>query len=143
MDQYPPRGMDVVLPDQPMPVNTRAEVIVGRDGAGNARILLLNPDGSIATATAQPTSSTVIKVTRTSSSTTLLASNPNRKGGSIYNDCDGVLLVKWGAGAALDDFSFAMPPRGYYEIPFPTNSEQITGIWLSDGSGFARVTESV
>lgn len=124
----------------PPPLGTRAYLVAGIDGAGNVQTITFNPDGSVTVTVVAPTTPVVTAVPQTIVSGALLAANPNRKQASIYNE-QGVLYVKLGAGAALNDYSFAMGPGHLYELNFPVYVGQITGVWSSTGSGFARVTE--
>ena len=124
----------------PPPPGTRAYLVAGVDGSGNVQTLTFNPDGSVTVEVPSPTTPTVTPVARTNVSTTLLAANPNRKQASIYNE-QGILLVKIGAGAALNDYSFAVGPGHLYELNFPVYVGQISGIWTTAGSGNARITE--
>lgn len=97
--------------------------------------------GTVTTATARPASSTVTSVNDTASSTTLLASNANRLGATIYNDSTVDLYLKLGATASLTSFTVKMAADGYYEVPFGFTGE-ISGIWSSDtGGGVARISE--
>lgn len=75
---------------------------------------------------------------------TLIASNANRLGATIYNDSASILYLKLGATASLTDFTVVLQALtssvgGYYEVPFGFTGI-ITGIW-SSASGNARVGE--
>lgn len=72
---------------------------------------------------------------------TLLASNTDRKGFSIHNDSTAILYVKLGSGASTSSFSFRITPQGYYESGVLAYRGLISGIWASDASGAARITE--
>lgn len=82
---------------------------------------------------------TLSNVSGTASSTTLLASNSARKGGSVYNDSTAILYVKTGVTASNTSFTVKMQPDDYWEIPFGYTG-RIDGIWAS-ATGAARVTE--
>lgn len=73
-------------------------------------------------------------------SATLLAANAARKGAIIYNDSTVYLYIKFGATASLTSFTHKMAPDSMYELPFGYTGK-IDGIWASDASGAARVTE--
>lgn len=79
-------------------------------------------------------------VNDTASSTTLLASNANRIGASIYNDSTVILYLKLGATASTTSFTTKLRPEDYYEVPFGYTGI-IDGIWASDASGAARIVE--
>ena len=72
---------------------------------------------------------------------TLLADNPDRRGFSIFNDSTAILYVKLGSGASASSFSFRIVPQGYYESSGLCYTGVITGIWASDASGAARISE--
>jgi hypothetical protein len=74
-------------------------------------------------------------------STLLLASNSERRGAAIWNDSTAVLYVLLGSDTASATVASAkIAADGYYETP-PTYTGAITGIWASDASGAARITE--
>lgn len=83
--------------------------------------------------------SNITSVTSSASNVTLLASNPNRKGASIFNDSSQVLYVKFGTTASSTSFTVRLTNNDYYEIPFGYVG-QVDGIWAS-ANGAARVTE--
>lgn len=71
----------------------------------------------------------------------LLAANAARRGGTIFNDSTSPMIIKWGAGVTLNDWSVAMAPSGYIEIPFGYTG-QIEGMWqAATATGEAKVTE--
>ncbi len=70
---------------------------------------------------------------------TLLAANANRLGASIYNDSNGRVRVKMGAGASLTSFTKRLSPHEFFPVPFAYTGI-ITGIW-EQVPGFARVVE--
>jgi hypothetical protein len=73
-------------------------------------------------------------------STTILASNANRLGMSIYNDSAAILyLDTTGGTASATSYTAQVAPGGYYEMPFHYTG-LVTGIWAS-ATGTARVVE--
>lgn len=88
-------------------------------------------------------SATLANVNDTASSTTLLASNAARRGATIFNDSTVSLYVKFGATASTTSFTVLMAAQAYYELPATPSvyTGVIDGIWASDASGAARVTE--
>jgi hypothetical protein len=89
---------------------------------------------------AAPTA-TLTNVNDTASSTTLLSLNLARRGAYIFNDSTVALYVKLGTTASLTDFTVKVNGGAYYELPFPVYTGRIDGIWASDASGAARMTE--
>ena len=83
---------------------------------------------------------TLSNVNDTATSTTLLSSNTSRKGATIHNDSTAVLYVKFGTTASATSFTVKMAADAYYEVPFGYTG-RIDGIWASDASGAARITE--
>lgn len=83
----------------------------------------------------------VTQVADSDSVQTLLAANTDRTGYSIYNDSTAILYIKHGTGATTGDFTYRLVPNGYYESGQLRYRGIITGIWASDQSGQAQVTE--
>jgi hypothetical protein len=82
-------------------------------------------------------------VANSTSSVSLLASNANRLGATIFNDdtasTGATLKVKLGATASSTSFTVEIAPRGYYEVPYGYTGA-IDGI-ASAATGNARITE--
>lgn len=85
-----------------------------------------------------PTSLTT-SVGSSATTVTLLASNSDRVGATIYNDSTVALYVKLGAAASTTSFTIKMAADGYYEVPFGYTGV-IDGIWVS-ATGNARIVE--
>lgn len=83
-------------------------------------------------------------VADSASSVTILASNANRLGATVYNDSSATLFLLLGSTvASATNYTCKVVANGYYEVPFGYTG-QLTGIWASDpGDGAARVTELV
>ena len=80
-------------------------------------------------------------VNDTNADTTILAANANRRGATIWNDSTAILYLLLASGtASATNASLSIPAGGYYEVPFGYTGI-IKGIWASDASGAARVTE--
>lgn len=105
------------------------------DGGGSVTV-----DGTVTANPTRPATATLSNVNDTNVSTTLLAANANRLGATIHNDSTAVLYVKFGATASTTSFTVKMVADAYYEVPF-WYTGRIDGIWASDASGAARVTE--
>jgi galactitol-specific phosphotransferase system IIB component len=84
-------------------------------------------------------------VTASTTVGTLLASNANRIGATIFNDSTSKLYLALHSGAAITATAPAaahtiqIPAGGYYEVPFGYTGI-ITGLWAA-ANGAARVTE--
>lgn len=78
-------------------------------------------------------------VASSNTNVTLLASNVDRKGATIFNDSTQILYLKLGATASTSSYTTQMATNSYYEIPFGYVGI-IDGIWAS-ANGNARITE--
>lgn len=88
----------------------------------------------------------VTSVADTNASTALLAANENRKGASIYNDSTVTLYVLLSDGtASSSNYSVKLIADDFYELPVMQDGNvykgRIAGIWASDASGAAKITE--
>jgi hypothetical protein len=92
---------------------------------------------------APPSTGTGTSVANATSNTVLLALNANREGATVFNDdtatTGAVLKVALGFTASATAFTYAIPPQGYYEVPYGYTGA-INGI-ASTATGSARVTE--
>jgi hypothetical protein len=111
---------------------------VQASGAYNAPVYVATT-GTIGVKQLQSSSPTVTTVAGNASNVTLLASNANRLGATIFNDSVASLYVKFGATASVTSFTIRMSSGSYYELPF-NYTGQIDGIW-SAATGSARITE--
>lgn len=110
--------------------------------AGSVPVVIASDQSTInvkSTAAAVPTS-TRSDVSRSNASQSLLASNASRKGATIFNDAAANLFVKFGTTASSSDFTIRLQSNDYYEVPF-NYTGAIDGIWASNGTGAARITE--
>lgn len=82
------------------------------------------------------TASTVNSAT---TNTSLLASNANRKGATIWNNSTATLNLELGATASTNDYTAQLAPGGYYEVPYGYTGA-ISGVW-SAANGNALVRE--
>jgi len=57
-------------------------------------------------------------VSVTSSNTSVLASNANRLGATMYNEGSATCYLKLGATASTTSYSVQIASGGYYEVPF-------------------------
>lgn len=118
----------------------------GVTGTGSLRVTLASDTTSNSNAfnVKETTSATGTNTNVASSATsvTILASNANRLGATVFNDSTQVLYLNVGSTAAsTTNYTVQMPSNAYYEIP-PAHiyTGAITGIWAS-ANGNARVTE--
>lgn len=98
--------------------------------------------GTTTTKELRATTGTNTSVSDTATSATILASNANRLGATVYNDSSATLYLLLGSTAAsATNYTCRVASMGYYEVPFGYTG-QLTGIWATDpGDGAARVTE--
>lgn len=122
----------MAAPNTPVPiaVDSLGRLITGGGGS------VAPPTGDNAVNTA-----TVSSVNSAASSTTILASNTARYGGSVTNtDANALYLLLGGGTASATNYSVKLFTDDYFEIPYGFTGA-ITGIWAADGSGVALVTE--
>lgn len=82
--------------------------------------------------------SAVTSVNDTASSTILLAANALRKEAIISNDSPSTLYVKEGTTASATDYTVKL---GTDDVFVTQYTGRIDGIWSSDSTGAARITE--
>lgn len=84
---------------------------------------------------------TVTSVNSAATSTTIIAANRLRAGVTVANtDASTLYLLVGGGTASATNYSVPIASGGYWEAPYGFTGA-ITGIWASDGSGAALVTE--
>lgn len=134
-------NVDVVtLPALPAGTNNIGDVDVLTLPAITGTVTANAGTGTFATKETRAATSAVTSVNDTASSTTLLASNANRLGFSVYNDSTVTLYLKYGATASLTSFTVPILAAGYFEDPWRYTGV-VDAIWASDASGAARITE--
>lgn len=100
----------------------------------------VTPSSNVTTQDYPATTGAQTSVAANSSATTILASNANRLGASVYNDSSQILYLLASAGTpSTTSYTVAMAANSYYETPFHYTGA-ITGVWASS-SGSARVTQ--
>ncbi|MBC1218488.1 hypothetical protein GNF10_17345 [Nostoc sp. UCD121] len=99
---------------------------------------LFNPAAVTVSASTSGTS-TPTTVASSASSVTILASNSNRKGATIWNDSTANLFIEFAATATTSAFTAKLSSDGYFEVPF-NYTGVISGIW-SAANGNALVRE--
>lgn len=85
--------------------------------------------------------SSVTSVTSAAVSTSILASNANRRMAIMVNDTDKNVYIKLGATASTTSFSYKLTPGQTLELPMPVYTGAIDAIWDSSPTGSMRVTE--
>lgn len=94
-----------------------------------------------------PVKTVVNAVSDTASDVLILAANGARQGASITNDSAAILYLLLGTGTASStNFTVELYAGDYYELPLNRHgcyTGEIRGIWDSDSTGSARVTEFV
>ena len=108
-------------------------------GSGNFKAALVEATATLTTKETRSATPAQSSVAGSATNVTLLASNANRLGATIYNDSTAVLYLKLGATASTTSFTQKMQPDGYYEVPFGYTGI-IDGLWAS-ATGNARITE--
>lgn len=113
---------------------------------GNALTVNIVPGGmpfepSVAAIAPPPATSALTSVAGAITSTTLLAANAARKQGIFFNDSTANLYLGLTASAvSTTSFTVKIPAAGYFELPWPVWTGQVTGIWDA-AAGNVRVTE--
>jgi hypothetical protein len=108
----------------------------GTNNIGDVDVLTL-PDVAIK----NYSTSAVTSVVSVATSTSILASNVNRRMAIMVNDTDRNTYVKLGATASTTSFSYKLSPGQILELPIPIYTGAIDAIWDSSPTGSMRVTE--
>lgn len=108
----------------------------GTNNIGDVDVLTL-PSVTLSTYS----TSAVTSVTAAAVSTSILASNANRRMAILVNDSDKVAYVKLGATASTASFSYRVAPLQTLELPVPVYTGAIDAIWDTGPTGAMRVTE--
>ena len=148
--------VDVASLDQYTPVSGRLPVdgsgvtqpisgtVTIQDGGNTITVdgtVTATPTGTYTTKEVRAATSAVTTVGDSATSVTLLASNDNRLGASVFNDSTGSLLyLKLGATASASSYTVRMTYFSHYEVP-DGYTGVIDGIWDADAGGSARITE--
>lgn len=125
----------------------------GQQGSSNSAPVVLSSDyvlpvvlaSSVTSITVTPQKSGTTATTATAISTTaftVIASNANRLGGSVFNDSiSSTIYLAMGSSVTVSTqaFTLQVPVNAYFEIPY-NYTGGLTGI-STLSSGFARATE--
>ena len=117
-------------------VTISAALPAGTNNIGDVDVLTL-PDVAIKTYS----SSAITSVVSAAVSTSILASNANRRMAIMVNDTDKNAYVKLGATASTTSFSYKLTPGQTLELPVPVYTGAIDAIWDTSPTGSMRVTE--
>ena len=100
------------------------------------------PTGTFTVAsTASSSSTTLTQVTvSNATTTTLLATNANRKMAIFYNGGANNVYIKFGVTASTTSYTFILSPNNYYEMVIPQYTGQIDAI-AATSSTVINVTE--
>lgn len=113
------------------------------DTAGLAWVKQTGTAGGVETvAPVKSTTGATTSVAGNAGNVTLLASNANRLGATVFNDQavgGPILYLKLGATASTSSYTVQLTANSYYEVP-GNYSGIIDGIWAS-AAGNARITE--
>lgn len=97
--------------------------------------------GSLKVAGEAPASSSLTNVSAATSSTTLLSANAARKQAMVMNDSTANLYLGLTSSAvSVTSYTVKVAAGGFYEVPWPVWTGQVTGIWDA-AAGTARITE--
>ena len=117
-------------------VTISAALPAGTNNIGDVDVLTL-PDVAIK----NYSTSAVTSVVSAAVSTSILASNANRRMAIMVNDTDRNTYVKLGATASTTSFSYKLSPGQILELPIPIYTGAIDAIWDATPTGSMRVTE--
>lgn len=84
---------------------------------------------------------TLTNVSDSNLNQTLLEANPDRRGVILHNNSTEILYLKYGDTASSTSYTYKINPNAHWEMPFPIYTGRIDGIWASNGTGAARITE--
>ncbi len=86
-------------------------------------------------------SATITPVASSATNVPLLAANAARNSAKVVNTDANALLLKYGAAASSNSFTYRIPAGGTWEMP-DRYTGQIDGIWEAAGTGKAMITET-
>lgn len=121
--------------------NTGAVTISSALPAGTNNIGDVDVASLPAVVDATYSSSSVTSVSAAATSTSILATNANRRMAIMVNDADKNVYVKLGTTASTSSFSYKLTPGQTLELPTPVYTGAIDAIWDSSPTGSMRITE--
>ncbi len=114
--------------------------VVTADATNGIDVDVTRVSGTVAVSPAGNATATLANVTAATSSTTLFASNANRKGAILHNDSTSILYLKYGTAASTTSYTYKIVADATWEMPSFIYTGAITGIWVA-ANGAARTTE--
>lgn len=120
----------------------RVKIVHGENGVNDGDVSLSNP---LPIKKSAPASSSISHVAvSTASDVIILASNTNRKGAIIENNSTGILYLLLGTGiTSSSNRSLAIAASDTFLLENGDYTGIIRGIWESDSSGNANITEFI
>jgi len=122
-------------------VDEHRQVVVIGDPTTAANVGKVSSAGAAHVAQGPASAAATTSVNDAAVSTTLLASNANRRGVIIHNNSTSILYVKYGATASATSYTYKVPADTTLEMADPAYQGVIDGIWSADSTGFATITE--
>lgn len=111
-------------------------------GSENAIVVRNIPSGTQSVADTKASTAATSNVAASVTTVTVLAANAARLGAMVFNDSAAAsLYLKMGASASTTSFTVLIAAGGYYELPQPVYTGNLTAVW-SAANGTARVTET-
>jgi hypothetical protein len=98
--------------------------------------------GTVNTKEVPAASTTLVVVASATTSTALLASNPDRKGFTLYNDGGKIAYVALSASSSTTAFSIKMPAGSFYDFTSMKYTGPLSAVWNGTGNTM-QVTEIV
>ncbi len=89
----------------------------------------------------QSSSSALTQVPAATISTTILPSNPNRKGFMLYNGSNHIATIAYSATASLVAYTFPLTNGSLYVSDTPIYTGPISAIWAGASTGNLIITE--
>lgn len=142
-------GVMATAPRVTLATDSPGIVTVGTAGSASTQVLTIQ---GIASGTVVPVSGTVsvknnssvtgtqTSVASSATDVTILASNVNRLGATVFNDSTQILYLLLASGTSSNtNYTVQLTTLTYYEVPFGYTGV-IKGLWAS-ANGNARVTE--
>jgi hypothetical protein len=112
---------------------------MAKDSSDVLKALAIDANNDLLVRPRRGSVATLSNVNDAAVSATLLAANADRLKVMIYNDSTAALYIKYGVTASATSFTILLLPGGFHVEEHYTG--RIDGIWASDASGAARITE--
>lgn len=119
---------------------TPATGVITVQGIAGGTAIPVSVSGSVTTTVDKSTTGTVTSVAGSTSNTTVLASNANRLGATLYNNTNKNMYVKMGTSASTSSFSTLLMKGDFWEVTSDYTGK-IDAVWDSGVTGNVLVTE--